>query len=177
MRKAILLAMMVGFFASAARAEVYVGGSVGETLLKADQSGLEFKADDFNWKLIAGFRLIRFFGVEASYVGLGSPKDTQGITHLKAKISGTDVFAVGILPVGSAFDLFAKYGWMSTTLETEISGASPASSSNTKNNVAFGAGAGLRLGHHIGLRLEWERYNVSGVKSLDSVSAGALYRF
>ena len=49
---------------------------------------------------------MKFLGIEASYLDLGE----QESSNFSAEITGWDLQAVGILPLGNHFELFAQFG-------------------------------------------------------------------
>ncbi len=74
MRKYFLLAALV-FAVSAVQAAdgVYVGASIGKSNLdNIYSSGFNLDPNQVSWKVIAGFRPIDFFAVEANYIDIGS---------------------------------------------------------------------------------------------------------
>jgi hypothetical protein len=69
---------------------------------------------DFN---AVGWRIFKFFSVEAGWVDFGSPEDTVGGTDVGVTADGLDLGAMAILPLGGHFELFAKGGHMAWDAE------------------------------------------------------------
>lgn len=145
--------------------ELYVGASYGNTTLEVDEPGFSFDADDPSWKVFGGYRFLKLFGVEASYVDLGSPTDGS-VTIETTAWSG---FAVGVLPLGP-FGLFAKVGAVAS--DAEVTGLSGESSTDP----AYGVGAEFGISK-IAIRAEFEMFDVEDTDSLYMISLGAAWRF
>ena len=143
----------------------YVGAAYGNTTLKADVSTIDFDASDPGWKVYAGYRFLKLFGVEGSYVDMGSP--AEGSLELDA--TGWDAFGVGILPIGPV-DLFAKVGAVNWDVKAKGSG------SDSGTDMAYGVGVGFHISK-IGIRAEWEKFDAKEVDSLYMISLGVEWRF
>jgi OOP family OmpA-OmpF porin len=151
----------------------YLGGSVGRSNLQVDDIGglsaADFDGDDTAFKVIAGFRPLDWFGVEASYVDFGSPDDRVAGQRIKADTDGVSAFAVGFLDVGP-FDLYAKLGGINW--DSKLSGGIKADGTD----FAYGVGAQFRL-LSLSIRAEYEAFDVSDVDDLNMVSVGLTYTF
>jgi outer membrane protein with beta-barrel domain len=154
---------------------LYFGASVGETKIKAEESGFNFDGSATSYKIYAGYRFFKFFGVEASYLDFGSPDDSSGGTDVSVSATGWDAFAVGVLPFGKHFEIFGKYGLVFWNSDTDVSGSG--TNSDSGNDTVYGAGLAFIFGKHLGVRGEYERYNIQNTDSVDIVSIGADFRF
>jgi OOP family OmpA-OmpF porin len=143
----------------------YVGGSYGDASIEIDTSGFEFDDSDSGWKLYAGYRFLKFFGVEGSYVDLGAPSEGS----VEVETTGWDAFGVGVLPLGP-IELFAKAGAVSW--ETDVSGAG----SDDGTDAAYGIGVGFSL-KKIAFRLELEQFDVEDTDTVQMASVGVEWRF
>jgi opacity protein-like surface antigen len=104
--------------------------------------------------------------------------------------------AVFTLPLGDRFELFAKPGfayWMTDTsvyVDDPLAGEIRFSQDDDDGAFFIGVGAGLNLGEHFGIRLEyewfevtpkWDEYEEEFVQELDAsasfLSASFVYRF
>jgi len=114
---------------------------------------------DSGWTATAGYRVNRWFAIEASYVDAGKPRwddffvfvpslggvyDVESTVAMKTK----EVAAVGILPLGT-FDLYAKLGaahWNATSQQRAVDVVTNRSlvrtlgDSGTTGMAALGAG-------------------------------------
>ena len=148
---------------------IYVGGSYGNTKLKVTDTNFNFNATDPGWKLYAGYRfpVVKFLGVEGWYVDLGSPTDKNVTINAK----GWDLFGVGALPLGPV-DLYAKVGAINWS--SDVSGAAKGSDNGT--DAVYGAGVLFHFSK-IGVRAEYEKFEVQNTDSLYLISVGAEWRF
>ena len=143
----------------------YAGASYGNTTLQVDEPGFSFDADDPSWKVFVGFRFLKLFGVEGSYLDLGSPTDGSVTIETKAWTG----FAVGVLPLGP-FGLFAKVGAIAS--DAEVLGAS----SESSTDPAYGVGAEFGISK-IAIRAEYELFDVQDTDTMYMISVGAAWRF
>lgn len=173
----VLLGAMI-LSAGLARAEGgYVGAGAGRTSLKETSGIFTFSGTDSAVKVFAGYRFGDFLGIEGSYLDLGSPEDTTSGFRRKTSVSGLDLYAVGVLPLGPA-EVFAKAGFVAWNTETTTSGVVPASTAaDNGTGAAYGAGAAVKLGAKLRARLEWEAFDVRGTDRVTLASVGLDWRF
>jgi len=182
---AALLAASIGFAGSAHAGStgLYVGGSVGQTTLKASANAglagtLHFDEDDTGYKLFAGYMLLPFLGVEGGYTNFGSPNKNFSGASADFDIDGWEAFVVGVLPLGPV-DLFAKVGGVEINVDTKVrvGGSTLATDSDNDEKAAYGVGAAFGLGG-IKVRAEYTEYDVSnGIDDLYMASVGVTYQF
>jgi hypothetical protein len=170
----ILLVTVLVLGAGAAQADdglLYLGAGVSKDKVQGiTHTGVPFAdIDKTSWKVLAGFRPIKLFAVEADYLDLGNRTNTfiGGATHSDAKAFAG--YAVGFLPLPVPFlDVFGKAGVSRWKLNgSASSGATlpplPPSSffafSDQGTEFAWGAGAQAHVGN-IGGRLEYERFRI-----------------
>lgn len=139
------------------------------------------------FKAFGGYKLHRNLGLELGYSNFGEARADGSLSGTPVigrwKGYGIDLSAVGFLPLGSHFELFAKGGvafWdiTSTTLTT---------ASGTINDRGFSgvAGAGFIwwLFPQVGLRAQYERFqkvgdsNVQVQSNVDFISLNLMGRF
>ncbi len=158
------------------------------------------------WRVFAGYRLNKHVAVETGYTGFGkfsysgnysydnpgTLPDFSGSFAGKAEPKIWTLGALAILPLGSQFELFGKLGaafWemettetMATTVGSE-SQRSSRSASKTGSSLNVGLGLQYSLSNSLALRLEWERFDDVGEKTLtgetdiDLLTLGVAYRF
>src|SRR5262245_59267433 len=96
----------------------YLGAGVSDAQLKVDPQDFsdapsnlgEFKDSSTGWKAFGGYRIIKFFGVEASYNDWGTLKDENNGVETKFDFTAWNAQAVGYIPL-SIFDIFGKVGY------------------------------------------------------------------
>jgi len=151
----ILLVTVLALGAGAAEAAdglLYVGAGVSKDKVQGiTHTGVPFAdIDKTSWKVLAGFRPIKLFAVEADYLDLGNRTNTfisGASTHSDAKAYAG--YVVGFLPLPLPF--------------VDSAGTLPPSSffafSDQGTEFAWGAGAQAHIGN-IGGRLEYERFRI-----------------
>jgi hypothetical protein len=177
MRRLLLtLALLLG--AGAVQADnglFYVGAGVVRDKL-SDVAATNSDFDATSWKVLAGFRPISLFAVEADYIDLGS--QTSNVldvsTHLQYKAFGA--YAVGFAPIPVPYlDVFGKLGlqrWSSSGSSTSPSSALFSLSDNG-TEFAWGVGAQLHVGN-IGGRLEYEGFHIPNTSGANVVSLSVI---
>jgi len=155
----------------------YVGASAMKTNLQVDDLGGSFDASDTTYKAFVGFRFLKFLGLEGSYIDFGTLEDSSAGIDLSVDATGYDLFLVGVLPLGKHFELFAKAGYFKWDRNADASGTMSGSDSDSGNDPVYGAGAAFIFGKHIGLRLEYEKFDMSDVDTLEQESVGVDFRF
>jgi hypothetical protein len=150
----------------------YLGLGVGQSNIEIDDIGgltsEDFKGDDAAYKLMAGIRPLDWLAVEASYVNFGEVEDDVMGVSFRAEGDGISAFAVGFLAVGPV-DLFAKGGLI--TWDSKITGFD-----EDGTDLAYGVGAQFRF-LSLGVRAEYERFDVDEVDDLSMISIGVTYTF
>jgi outer membrane protein with beta-barrel domain len=175
-RLAVLSIVCILALPSAARA-VYVGAAVGQATTEDDVGNVHFKDDTTGWKIYGGFRFLKFLGVEGSYVDLGSPSDGASGVTWEADAKAYDLFAVGVIPIGP-FEVFGKWGVVATDTDVNVdAGFGNIESSSTETDMAYGVGAAWVFGEHIGVRVEYEKFEAGDIDDLFMYSAGVDFRF
>ena len=90
----------------------YVGAGIGNAGIEVDGNDpdlgdiddLEFDGDDVGYKLFAGYRVMPYFGVEASWNDFGAPDDSREVGNVQLETEfetdGFDFSLMGIAPIG-----------------------------------------------------------------------------
>lgn len=176
------------FLAQAADHEFYVGAGAAHSDygLSNPERISPFDDDDGGFKLLAGWRPHRNFGLEATYVDHGDAVLPSGIycTQLfdapcpdVARVNGNtlSVFPTGYVELPRV-ELFAKAGityW-------EVDGHSPLvpvfSVNDSGTDFAWGVGAQTRF-RQLALRAEYERFQVVSDKDIGTLSLSAIWMF
>ena len=160
--------------AQAADNGFYLGGSVGQSGVHVDDPNLNYDADSTGFKLIAGWRFLDWLAVEGNYVDLGSGNDKVAGEKIETDVNGVTLSAVGFLPVGPV-DLFARVGLINWNAEAKIPSAG-FKTSDDGTDLAYGIGAQFRV-WSLGVRAEYERFDVSDIDSVDMISLGVTWTF
>ncbi len=154
----------------------YVGGSVGQVEAEGScPAGFSCDFKDTGWKFFAGYRVNRHLAVEGSYMKLGEFRASSGGVSATVEGESWGVAAMGLLPVGSSFTLFAKAGVAQTEAEARAVGpGGSAFGRGDQTELHYGFGAMYDITRNFSVRGEWERLDDSEV---DMISIGVQYRF
>jgi OOP family OmpA-OmpF porin len=184
MRKSLILLALasaggVAGVAQAADNGFYLGAGVTQAKLdnvgdNFDTGDLDdFKLDNTAWKIIAGFRPVDFFAIEANYDDLGSEGRTVGGVRFNADAKAFAAYAVGFLPI-PIVDVYAKAGvarW-----ETNASATGLFDIDDHGTEFAYGAGVQVHLGS-LAARLEYEQFDVENTDGVELLTLGATWTF
>jgi outer membrane immunogenic protein len=155
---------------------------VGAGLTRNDVKDIASTASDFNttsWKVLAGFRPISLFAVEADYINLGSQTTSfsDSTAHLEYKAFAG--YAVGFAPLPIPYvDVFGKIGlarWSSSGSNVSLPG-NFFSLSDNGTEFAWGIGAQVHFGS-LGARLEYESFNIPNTNGANVFSLDVMYSF
>jgi hypothetical protein len=170
-------------FSSQAAADWYIGVAVGEVTIETEDTiefvDFDFDESDTAFKLFGGYMFNEYLGVEVAYVDMGSPSGSFGFDggeSLEAEVSGFTAYGVANLPLGP-IDLFAKVGALAWDADLTVSYfGNELSASDDGIDLAYGVGARYRFGN-VGVRAEYEIFDIDGVDDVFMWSVGAEYRF
>jgi len=155
---------------SASRA--YIGISGGKNTIATDSAATTTWVASTASTVFGGYSFNDYVAAEAAYTNLGTANtDPETVSATGSVMS---LSAVGSLPLGKVFSLFAKVGYGQSKLEIAAS-----SFSETNSGVVYGAGAQFNLGQRVGVRLGYDIFKVGSTTPVDSslVSVGALFKF
>lgn len=183
----------------------YVVGSLGQTTTHIDTSAIEdplagkpgfsstTDGTDTGYKLQLGYKFNPYLAVEGGYINLGnaSYKAKQvgvGQLSLTYRAQGLNAAAVGILPLGERFSLFAKGGllmaWVDTDETFTKNGLTKTQSfSGSSLGENLGVGMAFDLSKQVALRAEYDWFHNVGDKdktgraNISMLSAGVVYKF
>lgn len=182
--------------ASPASATFYGGGAVGQGSSDlglsdmSDGSQLTGNVDDSatGWRLYGGYKVFRFFAVEAAWMDVGevsvdATSDGSGLIYVPGSVTselsadGYALAGLGVLPIGSKYQLFAKMGYFFWDAEMSIAnGGSTLAGGTDGEDMLYGAGFVWNYTGPGSLRLEYETIDMDAM-GVDTLSAGLSFRF
>lgn len=171
-------ALLSGFCMSPANAAtgLYLGAGLGQSTIKETTGGANFDATDAGYKAFVGYRFglipIIDLAVEGGYTDFGKPSQTIGGQNVQIKLHGYDAAALLIFPLGP-IDLYGKAGVLSWKADVTPSGTG---SSTSGSDPFYGVGVGFYI-WKIGIRAEYERYNIKDTDTVQMYSVSALFQF
>jgi hypothetical protein len=146
----------------------YFGGDVGNSTEHFNSSTFNVNADNSGYKAAVGFRPLPVIAGEIDYVGFG--RASAGINF--ADTYGVSASALAFLPI-PIVDVYGRLG----VLEWRTDASSPELSFHRSgSDLTYGVGAGA---HWSGFaaRLEYERFDVGGARSMQLATVGLTYTF
>ena len=173
------VAVMLFAVAGTAAAQGYIGLGAGLTTMDLCDDLFAVGAtscddEDTGLKLFGGYKFNPNFAVEGAWIDLGEVSASAGGGTVTAEVDGIQVAAVGMIPINPQFGVFGKVGlflWDGT-----ISATGLGSVSDDGNDIMFGAGVNWNIGQKLGLRAEWERFDIDG-DDIDFLSVGVQFNF
>jgi OmpA family protein len=152
------------------------------------------------WSADVGYMLSRNFGVEASYLYLGSLRysafgtqtspsaTTEVTTNIDTKSHGPALALLGVLPMSNLWELHARLGayqGRQISTYTTINGTNTSSGQleTTSTSIMAGVGAALTLSSHYQVRLDYLRLQHLNEKAFDQsfnvdlLTAGVTFFF
>ena len=190
-------------------AQWYVGGSIGKSDIKFNNAAqsdqfldLGFtnpttvsSTKDTGYRLFGGYQLHKYIAVEGAYVDLGrfgfrTDVTPRGSLTGSTRIDGFELSALGTLPIGDRFGLFARVGALAAQTKTSYTGGGSIETliggdtqKKRSTELVYGAGAMFNINKNLSVRGEWSRYDklgnvlTGGRTNANLYSLGIVYRF
>ena len=138
--------------AAAADNGFYLGAGITQSNFDLEVDDVGDDSDDNGYKIIAGWRPLDFFAVEANYADLGGfDEDGVSIDSTVLSVNALLLAEIGIV------DLYARVGYANWNTEISVSGAGSVDDDGWE--PTYGAGIGVHFGS-VGLRAEYEFLSV-----------------
>ena len=166
----------------------YVGGGIGQSSFRSDYAsqvsrayeGTGFTVDvanvtdnqDTAWKAYAGWRFHHYGAIEAAWLDFGEARTHYeiGVPNIgpatrdgRYRLSGAELSALGIVPIGDRATVYAKAGALFSQLKYDESGfnqfGEPGSFSHTnrETKLLWGLGGSFEIVDSLSVRVEWQR--------------------
>ena len=173
----VMTALIVLSFGSLSAQDFYVGAGIGNTFYGTEWTLQdEVKKLDENstgYKFFAGFSTPLIFSVEGGYRHFGTIEAKELNLTFESETSGWDVYGMARFEVLYILDLFAKAGMLFWKTENRLIAETLDESGS---GFAWGVGAGVGLGP-IGVRLEFENFQIEDPLTISMLSLSATYGF
>lgn len=163
--------------------------------LEVVEATVQLDDSDTGYGVAGGYQFNDHFALEFGYVDLGAvayefdstltdgEETAEADVQLESASDGPVFSALGILPIGERFSVFARVGFSLMNAKgrarVTIDGqTNRAEQSSQKSDPMFGVGAEYSLGRHFAVRLAWDRYmdvgtnDVTGDIDSDLISLG-----
>ena len=159
----------------------YVGAAGGESKFDSQCDRIDvFRCDkrDTGWKVYAGGKINRVFGLEAGYTDFGKISASGGET----KAWAIPITLTAGIPLGERFDIFAKGGGLygRTDVRTDLNDTFSADGDRNGWGWTYGAGVSFAVTRNLLIRADLDRYRldfIGGRQDVDLATAGLQWRF
>lgn len=173
----VVMVLVIFSFGTLFAQGFYIGAGIGNTFYGTEWDlGEEVKKLDENatgYKFFVGITTPTIFNVEGGYRHFGTIEATDLDVKFESKTTGWDVYGMAHFEVLAILDLFAKAGMLFWKTESIIIEETLGKSGS---GFAWGLGAGVGLGP-IGVRLEWENFNIEDPVTISMLTLSATYGF
>ena len=155
---------------------LYLGAGMGLASVRENVNTEKLDADDVAYKGFVGWRFnalpIIDLAVEGAYTDFGRPSQVVAGQNVQFKLRGASLAGLLIFPLGPV-DLYGKGGAMSWRSDLNNGGTT---SSRSGTDPFYGAGVGFYF-WKIGIRAEYERFQIKDVDRVQMFSVNALFQF
>lgn len=152
-----------------------LGASVGYVNIEDSDQNFSFDAADTGYKLYGNYMFNNGFGIEGGYIEFGEPDDNLLGQTAKIDAEAWSLYGVGVLGLSDSFDLFAKAGVVSWEADSVIDGI-PVGADDGED-LALGIGAKFNTSGALGLRAEFEWFDIDDADAVWMASVGFEFRF
>jgi opacity protein-like surface antigen len=172
----ILLSMtVIGVSPALADDGFSLGASIGYANIKDNEPDFDFDAQDTGYKIFANYTFANFLGLEGAYVDFGEPSDQFAGLSGVIDAQGWSLYGVGALPLGSSVEVFGKAGVISLDADSLVDGVLVGADDG--NDLALGIGARWNANESIGIRAEYEWFDIPDADNVWMASLGLVVRF
>jgi hypothetical protein len=179
---AVMLSGLCSAHANAADSGLYIGGGIGSTTFKDDPANpsgsgnLNFDSSANLARAFIGYRLTVIplidLAAEAGYNDFGKPSQTVNGQNLSYKLTGADAAGLVIFPLGP-LDLYGKAGVLSYSADKNVGGTT---TNKSGTSALYGVGIGVKV-WKLGIRAEYDYYNVSNINKVQGYAVDVLFQF
>lgn len=183
---AVISAVVLAGFSLPANADWYGAASLGRTDLQenvcSDLSALGFTPcsedkTDTGWKLSVGNQFNTNAALEFGYADLGEAKFNAAGVGCSLEADGFHASLVGSLPMANQFSFTGRVGLFRWNADVSCSaGGASASADESGTDLTFGVGVRYDMTKSVGLRGEWERFDLDDA-DVDMLSLGLIFSF
>lgn len=152
-----------------AHAEIVLGASIGQSDLEIGS----FNDDDTGAQFYAGFRFLKFVGLELEYTDFGTFEDNSGGMTDTREITRADIFVLGVIPL-SRFEIYGKVGYGYWDGDFTSGGMTQG---DDGSDAAYGVGFAVKFVKILAIRIEYEVFETEGIDDLTMASIGLDFRF
>lgn len=189
----VFLFALSGLLGTANASDFYIGGGAGWARHNDAKVATQFSGTvdetDCAWRLIGGWQITSWFGIEGGYTDMGESTYTgtwSGYPDRGTKArSGLELAAVGTWQIGNPWGIFGVIGIFDWDVEEKevYAGAPEPLREASGTDILYGLGVQVDILKYLDLRVQWRRYNDVGDKEktgesdVDMLTADLVFRF
>jgi OOP family OmpA-OmpF porin len=156
----------------------YLGAAVGKAYIDESIGGSQLKADSITSRFFGGYSFNRNFALEASYLNLGTFRDSIDVdgssVPVSAKADGFAFAVVGTVPLSEKFSAQGRFGYYFHDGQSTTAGITENDPSD--QNPFVGLGLSYDLNDALELNLAADYFDLEGAQPLVA-SIGLSYQF
>ena len=156
----------------------YVGAAVGKAYIDESIGGSQLKADSMTSRFFGGYSFNENFAVEASYLNLGTFRDSIDVggtdVPVSAKADGFAFAVVGTLPLSDKFSAQGRFGYYFHDGQSTTAGITENDPSDQNPFVGLGLSYDLNEAFEVNLAADY--FDLEGAQPIVA-SVGLSYRF
>lgn len=151
------------------------GASIGYASIEDSDQGFDFDAQDTGYKFFARYTFANYLGFEGGYVDFGEPRNSFSGSTGVIDAQGWSLHAVGALPVGDSVEIFGKVGVISWDADSIVDDLLVGADDG--DDLALGLGASWNADGAVGIRAEFDWYDIPQADNVWMASVGLVVRF
>ena len=172
---AVLTAILLAAGNAYADNGLSVGASIGYANIENDDPAFDFDANDTGYKFFANYSFANYLAFEGGFVDFGEPTDDVLGFPGKIDAQGWTLYGVGRLPLSESVEVFGKAGVISWDADSIVDGALVGADDG--DDLALGFGASWNTNGTLGLRAEYEWFDIPDADNVWMASIGFVLRF
>ena len=146
----------------------YVGGTLGKTYVDEDIGEFRFTGNGTSYRISGGYEFNDYFGLEASYLDLGTLDDVVDIggqmIPVSATADGYSLAATGRVPMGERFSANGRVGYYFSDGQSTVAGITE--NDPSERNPFVGVGLAYGLTEIVRLRLDVDYFDMDEVQPI-----------
>lgn len=180
MKKVITAFLLAGMAAPVLADGFYVAGDLGRDRWTSNMNDSTMTANVFS--IAGGYEFALPFqdsmALEIGYRDLGGINESDGTVQLKTDVAANQFSVIARHTFTDQLSLYGRLGYAELTIDSKLHNAqSDISGSTSKGKVFGGIGGRYAFDEHLGVHIEYDRYDKIGEVVISALLVGAEYHF
>lgn len=151
------------------------GTSLGSAHVADRELGFVINDESLGFKVFGIYTFADNFGIEGGFINFGDPHNDFNGLPVRIDAHGWTLYGIGAIPLTGGGEVYGKAGVISWDVESTIDNV--LISTDNGDNLALGIGVRADFESRLGLRFEFEWFDVSAAENVWMTSFGILIRF